>query len=75
MLIMNSKIMHGIYLILFPISGVGLGYIFNWIYLLLGNESSEFVLGIFIFVWVSFGVLAGLYGVYMLRKIKNTQKL
>ena len=68
---MNSKIMHGIYLIIFPISGFGLGYVFNWAYLLLGNEPSEDVLNIFVFVWTSFGVLAGLYGVHVLRKINR----
>jgi hypothetical protein len=69
---MNSKIMYVIYLIIFSITGVGLGYIFNWVYLLLGNEPSDDVLNIFIFVWTSFGLLAGFYGVYVLRKINRS---
>ncbi|UUO22951.1 hypothetical protein FGD67_06895 [Colwellia sp. M166] len=68
---MNSKMMYVIYLILFPIAGIGVGYVFYWVYLLLGNNASDMVFDMFIVVWFSFGVFAGLFGCNWLRKINR----
>lgn len=67
--------MYAIYLILFPAAGIGVGYIFYWLYLLLDNEASEMVLDMFIIAWFSFGVFAGLFGANWFRKMnKNIRK-
>lgn len=60
-----------IYLIIFPSAGGVVGYIFYFMYELIGNAASDFHLKLFIFVWFLFGLLAGIYGIYLLNKIKK----
>jgi len=72
---MNSYVCYGIYFILFPVGGLSIGYAFYWVYLLLGNEASDMISNLFVFIWFSFGVFSGVYGAYILRKInKNIRR-
>jgi len=60
-----------IYLIIFPIAGCIIGYVFYFIYELIGNYPSEFHFKIFVFVWFFFGLIAGVYGIFILNKMRK----
>jgi len=66
-----NKVMPVIYLILFPIAGAAVGYVFYCVYLLLGNQASSVVLNMFIIVWVLFGIFVGRLGTRWFKQVNR----